>query len=104
MDRITGNEFTVPAGPLRGFVLTIDLIAHDVDAHEDRLALDLWPPQALEPAHTFETYRHGYGYDRLWAGLLGPQQMTAVGDWWLANHRSVTYAAHRILVAVDTGT
>ncbi len=104
MDRTKGNEYTVAAGPLRGFDLTIDVIFHDVDAHEDRLALDLWPPEAVAPSHSFETYRHGYGYDQLRAGLLGPQEMAAVGDWWLANHRSLTYAAHRILVAVDTGT
>jgi hypothetical protein len=78
MSRTKGNEHMIADGPMRGWHAVISLVEHDVDAHEDLLALDLHPPGEHDLDHSFETYRHDYGWTVLRAGLLG--QMPAVVD------------------------
>ena len=96
-------------GPHAGWDLDVSHIEHDVDRMDDLHTLTLWAPDATEPTHQFDTYRHGYGWTILNAALTAADEqvdayMQAVADWWTQHHTRTTYEIHRILVAVDDTT
>ena len=96
-------------GPNAGWDLHVSHIEHDVDQMEDLYTLTLWAPEATEPTHQFDTYRHGYGWTVLNTALTADNEhvdtsMQAVADWWAQHHTSTPYEIHRILVAIDDTT
>src|SRR2546423_4958458 len=99
----TGNSYRTDAAPLNGREISISYLEHDVDAAEDRLLLHVWEqPDAGWPAHTYDVYRNGPGWNTLWTGLNGgPQQMAAAAVWWHDQRDTMPYAGYRILAAVD---
>jgi hypothetical protein len=99
----TGNSLRTDAAPLNGREISISYLEHDIDAAEDRLLLHVWEqPDAGWPAHTYDVYRNGPGWNTLWTGLNGgPQQMAAAAAWWNDQRNTMPYAGYRILTAVD---
>ncbi len=99
----TSSKLTTVDWPMDGTELDLTLIEHEMEPQEDLLVLDFYPPGANEPAHTFQTFRHGFGGDLLSAALADDRQMARLVDWWLGVRDSQLYAAHRILIALDNG-
>lgn len=105
MDTPHSNAMPIDHGPMAGWDISITHIPHGIDAMDDLYVLDLWTPGADHADHTFETYRHAYGWNTLNTALTGDDDaMQAALDWWTTNHTTHAYAAHRILVAIDITT
>ena len=102
---IQSSAMTITDGPLTGWDITLTHIEHGVDVMDDLYTLELWPPDADQAAHTFQTYRYAYGWAVIQAAVPGGDAQTqAALDWWTANNDSPAYATHRILVAIDENT
>src|SRR5262245_57894506 len=102
---MTATSTTITDGPMAGWDLTITHIEHGIDAMDDRYYLDLYQPGADHPAHTFHTFRYGYGWNNLNAALTGKDEpMAAALQWWTANQSTPLYAVHRILLSIDHTT
>ncbi len=96
-------------GPQAGWDFHLSHIEHDVDRMEDLYTLALWPPDATEPTHQFDTYRYAYGWTILNAALTAADEhadarMQAALDWWTEHHTTTPYQIHQILVAIDETT
>jgi hypothetical protein len=102
------STMIIGEGPFAGWEFVAGHIEHDIDAMDDLYTVELWPPDADQPAHSFETYRHAYGWTVITAALSADgwadEQMQAALDWWTASHTTTAYGMHRILVAVDDST
>jgi hypothetical protein len=99
------NTMIVDDGSFSGWEFVASRNGHDIDAMDDLYTIELWPPDANQPAHSFATYRHAYGWTVINAALAGDdEQMQAALDWWTEHHTSAQYEIHRILVAIDDTT
>ncbi len=100
----TGNSYRTDSGPLYGREISISYLEHDADAAEDRLLLHVWEqPDTGWPAHTYDVYRNGPGWNTLWAALGGgPPQMAAAVAWWHDQQSKAPHAGYRILAAIDS--
>ena len=92
------NYHTIGDGPHRGWDLKVHWLDGGVAAHDDRLQLSLWAPDADDASHEYLCYRHGYGWDVMRAALDGADtRMDELHQWWLQRHGTLVYAAHRTL-------
>ena len=95
----------VDDGPFSGWEFVASRNEHDIDAMDDLYTIELWPPDANQPAHNFATYRHAYGWTVINAALAGEdEQMQAALDWWTEHHTTTPYQIHQILIAIDETT
>jgi len=97
------NAITIDDGPYAGWGFVATHLEDD-DAMDDLYTLDLWPPDADQPAHTFATHRYALGFDTISAALANSDGTQAAMRWWMHNHVTVPYEIHRILVTVDETT
>jgi hypothetical protein len=97
------NAITIDTRPYAGWELVATHL-EDEDAMDDLYTLDLWPPDADQPAHSFATHRYALGWNVIDAAVAGSEGVQKAMHWWAHNHTTVPYEIHRILVAIDETT